>query len=88
MEEKTMTYEEKKDIYNIAKRIMNADIPWKEKYKRIFSEDVSYKLTFYWYDPDTSYEDDLRYYMNGLDDYMNIERKIWNTEDPEFSYNE
>lgn len=65
-----MNYEEKKKIYERAKRIITSDLEWEEKYDMIFSEEISRKFSLDYYDPDTSYEEDVMAFMNALDEYM------------------
>jgi hypothetical protein len=65
-----MNYEEKKKIYERAKRIIASDLEWEEKYDMIFSEEVSRKFSLDYYDPDTSYEEDVMAFMNALDEHM------------------
>lgn len=65
-----MNYEEKKKIYERAKRIIASDLEWEEKYDMIFSEEISRKFSLDYYDPDTSYEEDVMAFMNALDEYM------------------
>ena len=65
-----MNYEGKKKIYERAKRIIASDLEWEEKYDMIFSEEISRKFSLDYYDPDTSYEEDVMAFMNALDEYM------------------
>lgn len=65
-----MDYAEKKRTYERAKRIVASDLEWNEKYDMIFSDEVSRKLKFDWCDPDSGYDDDVRAYMEGFDEYM------------------
>jgi hypothetical protein len=65
-----MKYEEKKEIYERAKRIIASDLEWDEKYDMIFSEEISRKFKLNYYDPDCGYEDDVMAFMNALDEYM------------------
>lgn len=65
-----MTYEEKKKIYERAKRIIASDLDWEEKYDMIFSEEISRRFSLDYYDPDTSYEEDVIAFMNALGEYM------------------
>lgn len=65
-----MNYEEKKEIHEFAKRIIDSDLEWKEKYDIIFSEEVSRKFSLNYYDTDTSYEEDVMAFMDALDDHM------------------
>lgn len=65
-----MNYKEKMEIYERAKRIVASDLQWDEKYDMIFSEDISRKFSLDYYDPDTSYKEDVMAFMNALDEYM------------------
>lgn len=65
-----MNYEDKNKIYERAKRIIASDLEWEEKYDMIFSEEISRKFSLDYYDPDTSYEEDVMAFMNALDEYM------------------
>lgn len=67
---KNMNYEEKNKIYKRAKRIIDSDLDWNEKYNMIFSEDISHKFSLDYYDPDTSYKEDVMAFMDALDEYM------------------
>jgi len=75
-----MNYEEINEIYQKAKRIVASDLDWKEKYDMIFSDEISMKVQFDYYDPDMDYEDDVLAFMNGFDEYMKkqeiIEKQI------------
>ena len=65
------TFAELQEIYKEAKEIFESSISWKAKYDLIFSDRISKKVSFDWYDPDTSYEEDVTYFMKGFDSYMN-----------------
>lgn len=65
-----MNYEEKKKIYERAKRIIASDLEWKDKYDMIFSEEISRKISLDYYDPDTTYEEDVMAFMKAFDSYM------------------
>ncbi len=65
-----MNYEEKKGIYDRAKRIVASDLPWNEKYDMIFSNEISGNFNFDWYDPDMDYEDDVLAFMSAFDKHM------------------
>lgn len=73
-----MEFQEIIDIYNQAKKIFDSDINWNLKYDLIFSTDISRKVAgrFDWYDPDTSYEEDVTYYMNAFGEYIEQIKKI------------
>lgn len=66
---------ELKELYYKAKEIVDSDISWEAKYDMIFSEDISqqfFKLasSFTYYDPDTSYEEDVMAFYNAFTDYI------------------
>lgn len=69
-----MTYKELKELHKRAKRIIESDLEWDIKYNMIFSEDMSQKVDFDWFDPDMDYEDDVRAWMNGFDEHMRIQK--------------
>ena len=71
-----MDYKELKELHKKAKKIITSDLEWKEKYNLIFSEDMSDKVKFDWYDPDMDYEDDVMAWMNGFDEYMRVQKII------------
>lgn len=72
-----MEYSEKLKIYERAKRIVECtELDWDDKYDLIFSEEISRKFDFKWSDPDCGYEDDVRAFMNGFDEYMRKQKII------------
>jgi len=71
-----MDYIELKQLHKRAKRIIASDLEWNQKYDLIFSEEMSDKVKFDWYDPDMDYEDDVMAWMNGFDEYMRIQKII------------
>jgi hypothetical protein len=55
----------------LAKRIAQSSLPWKDKYSLIFSAEVSRVIfdsgiPFDWVDPDGSYEDDVRAFVDAV----------------------
>lgn len=44
----------------------NQELTWEEKYDLIFSEKISGKAQIDWYDPDTTYEEDVRAFVDAL----------------------
>jgi hypothetical protein len=70
-----MNYEEILKIYERAKRIVASDLEWDEKYNMIFSEEISRKVKFDYYDPDCGYDDDVLAFMRGFDEYM-VKQKL------------
>lgn len=71
-----MDYKELKELHKKAKRIIASDLDWEVKYDMIFSEDISHKVKFDWYDPDMDYEDDVRAWMDGFNKYMTVQKII------------
>lgn len=71
-----MNYQEKVVVYEKAKKILASDLDWNIKFDLIFSSDISGKFDFDWCDPDMDYEDDVRAYMEGFDNYMNEQSSI------------
>ena len=71
-----MDYQEKVVIYEKAKKILASDLDWNIKFDLIFSSDISGKVDFKWLDLDMDYEDDVRAYMEGFDNYMNEQSSI------------
>lgn len=71
-----MTYEEKNTIYEKAKRIVDSDLNWRDKFDMIFSEEISLKFDFEWFDPDMDYEDDVKAFMSCFDEYMENQKII------------
>lgn len=66
------------EVYEVA----NSEMLWKRKFELIFSDSISeqvrkwlneLELSFDWYDPDTSYEEDVKAYVRGLED---LEREL------------
>jgi ATP:corrinoid adenosyltransferase len=64
-------------IYDKAKKIYEAkDLEAEEKYDMIFSDEISRKVNFDYYDPDTSYEEDVAAFMRGFEEYIEtVQRK-------------
>lgn len=63
------------EIYHEAKSIIESNLSWEAKYDMIFSEDISQRLfklasSFTYYDPDTSYEEDVMAFYNAFTDYI------------------
>ena len=64
------TYEQKRAAYERARRIYESSLEWEQKYDMIFSKEISHLFKFDWYDPDSSYEDDVIAYMQALEAHM------------------
>jgi len=61
-----------KFIYFQALDMFSSDKGWEEKYDFIFSEQISKKVNhlFDYYDPDTSYEADVKAFMRAFTEYV------------------
>lgn len=59
----------------VQKIINDVRLTWEEKYHKIFSDEISGKIyhsiTLDYFDPDTSYEEDVFAFANALNDYVN-----------------
>lgn len=58
-------------LTNLAQKIMNSEADWETKYDLIFSDMIIVKINktgigVDWYDPDTTYEADVRAYVDAL----------------------
>lgn len=53
------------------------ELEWEEKYDMIFCDKISTRVyhLFYWYDPDTSYEEDVTYFMRAFNEYVEERNK-------------
>jgi ATP:corrinoid adenosyltransferase len=71
-----MDYKELKELYKRAKRIIASDLDWETKYNLIFSDDMSMKVKFDWFDPDMDYQDDVMAWIDGFDRHMRVEKII------------
>jgi len=61
-------------LYRKAYHIFESkELDWSEKYDLIFSDKISKKVYFEYYDPDTSYEEDVTAFMNAFKKYI-VER--------------
>lgn len=65
-----VSFEELKAIYKEAQEVFDSSISWEAKYDLIFSERISKRVSFDWYDPDTSYQEDVTAFMKGFRYYM------------------
>lgn len=66
----SLSYSELLGIYAEAKEIFQSSLSWEAKYDLIFSERIRHRVRIDWYDPDTSYEEDVTAFMNGFARYM------------------
>lgn len=79
-------YQELVNLNNKVQRLMSEeDVDWEMKYDLIFSKEVSRRIfdlfgelniRFEYYDPDTSYEDDLRAFSSALEEKMEELSKV------------
>jgi predicted RNA-binding protein with EMAP domain len=67
------------DILSVAQDIRQSDLPVETQYDMIFSEKISIQAysifkelgqSFDYYDPDTSYEEDMDYYIRALSEHI------------------
>lgn len=65
-----LTFDELLEVYSEAIRIFDSGISWKAKYDLIFSDRISQGVDFEWYDPDTSYEEDVTSFIKAFKEYM------------------
>jgi hypothetical protein len=63
-------FDELSRVYREANSIYESKLSDEAKYDLIFSKKISQKVPFSWYDPDTSYEEDVRCFMNAFREYM------------------
>ncbi len=68
-----------KSLLKDVKTVINSELEWEIKYNIVFSETLSGKIykelenidvKFDYYDPDTDYEDDVRAFANGLNNFL------------------
>lgn len=62
-------------IYFKAEGIVESDMSWEAKYDLIFSPEISRKVFelvrgFDYYDPDTTYEEDVMAFFNSFKEYL------------------
>lgn len=62
-------------IFDTISSIYHSDIPWEDKYNKIFSCGLCRGFRtlapgFSWYDPDASYEDDVRAFFWAAEEYV------------------
>ena len=61
------------EIFEMMEAIIDSDLDWEQKYDLIFSEDISISISKLnllqdYYDPDSSYKDDVLAYYNAVKD--------------------
>ena len=62
-------------LYFKAEGIIESDMSWEAKYDLIFSPEISQKVSelargFDYYDPDTTYEEDVMAFFNSFKEYL------------------
>ncbi len=65
-----MTYKKEKKIYERVKRIITSDLTWEDKYNMIFSKEISWRFSFKYHYPNTSYEENVMAFKYALDVHM------------------
>lgn len=67
-------FDELKKLINEVIRIYESEATWEIKYDLIFSKHLSHRIRdivkIDYYDPDTSYEEDLKAYVDALKQYL------------------
>lgn len=62
------------ELFNQTIKIFESDLSWEDKYEKIFSTEISGTITrlirLWYYDPDTSYEEDVTAFVQAFKDYM------------------
>lgn len=77
----TTTADQIRDLIKRAEAIYNSDADWKIKYELIFNLNIWQKIrwelgvNFEWYDPDTTYQEDITAYFYAL---MEFREKLAN----------
>lgn len=66
---------ELEETFNYIQRIYNSDLSWEAKFDLIFSSEGSQKFCklarhFDWYDPDTTYEEDVSAFFYAAKSYL------------------
>lgn len=63
-----------------ANNIFTSDLQWKDKYEMIFNDDISVlvnkMVTLEYYDPDTTYEEDVTAFMNAFNKKISELKKL------------
>lgn len=68
-------------IFDSISSIYYSDIPWEDKYRLIFEGGLCKKFRalapgFSWYDPDASYEDDVRAFCWAAEEYVTAKEYV------------
>lgn len=78
LKEDETTFDTIENINDKAQNIINSNKSWETKYDLIFSDDISNKvhelIHLEYYDPDTSYEEDVLAFANALNNWVNDNR--------------
>lgn len=64
------------ETYNKVKKIFESDLDWETKYYLIFTKEIQNSVVFDWYDPDAGFEEDVRAYMKGFENFMGYVEQI------------
>ncbi len=72
-----MEYDNLVEIRDRIHRIINSDLEWVDKYDMIFSDDISMKFHLDYYDPDTSYEEDVLAWVQAFESYFKKQTIIY-----------
>ena len=65
-----MEYHELVKMKQRIHRIINSELEWVDKYDMIFSDEISKNFHLDYYDPDTSYEEDVLAWVDAFDEYF------------------
>lgn len=62
-------------IYFQIENVINSDLSWEAKFDIIFSPELSQQFcklapSFDWYDPDTTYEEDVMAFFDAAKEYL------------------
>lgn len=68
--EGSMTLRDLMSLYSKALEIYNSGLSWEAKYDLIFSKEISGRISLKYYDPDTSYEEDVTAFMKAFAEYV------------------
>lgn len=62
------------DLLNLTNKIFKSDISWEAKFDLIFSDNISRAvfdlISLDYYDPDTTYEEDVSAFVHAFRDYV------------------
>jgi len=65
-----MTNQELITLNNVCHGILESNLSWEEKYKLIFSKEISRTVQLNYYDPDISYENDVCAWVEAFDEFI------------------